>query len=339
MHVFASFENAKREISALPLCQGSCVCVGNFDGVHLGHQALFALAKQHAAGRPVVALTFDPHPACVVTNALLQQLVDTDTKSQLLAKAGADHVVVLSFTPEMAALSPEQFVEYVLVDALQSQVLIAGYDFTLGKNQAGTLDYLRQLGEKCGFCVHKLPPFVLDNAAVSSTRIRKAIEQGKVFEAARLLGRYHSVRGTVLHGQKRGQALLNTPTANLSATKLLLPKPGVYATFCRIIPQGAPANIDKKTCAGEQAPVFKAVTNVGYNPTFNLGSLSVESHLLDFQGDIYEHGLEVFFVQRLRDEQRFANIQELMDQIKQDTASARALLQTAPLTLSSPRTP
>lgn len=312
---------------------GTCVSIGNFDGVHLGHQALLALAKKQAKGMPVVALTFDPHPLAVLSGTPLPRLTDTPTRSALLEAAGAELVVALEFTPELAAMSPEFFVEHLLVRRLRVKHLVLGYDFSLGKGRAGTPAVLCALGQVHGFAVHQMEALTVHGQTVSSTQIRENLASGATDLAAVKLGRWHSVRGTVIHGQKRGGDLLGFPTANLAPSALLLPQPGVYASLAALPPDGAtqlpPPSLAPLQEDGYQ--VFAAVTNIGTNPTFGPGMLSVETHLLGVQRNLYGLPLEVAFVQRLRGEKPFAGPAALAAQIQQDIVAARQCLEGAVL--------
>ena len=306
---------------------GSCVCIGNFDGVHLGHQALLALARQRAEGRPVVAVTFDPHPMDVIKGVSLPRLTSMATRGALLRAAGADRVAIFAFSRETAGLSADDFAQRVLHEALHTRTLVVGYDFSLGRHRSGTPERLIELGHQHGFSVHRLDAFMVDKQAVSSTRIRETLETGDAAGAARLLGRPHAVRGTVIHGQKRGGALLGFPTANLSPVELCLPAPGVYATLAML---PAPGETDLPApglapCQPDGVRVFGAVTNIGVNPTFDLGRLSVETFIMGLDRDLYGQPLEVAFVERLRGEKRFAGPAELAAQIAVDTAAARKL--------------
>lgn len=301
--------------------QGSCVTIGNFDGVHLGHQALLALARERGRqlGLPVIAVTFAPHPAEVLASRPLPRLLLPEDRLTLLEVAGADLALLLEFTPEMAAMAPELFVRRVLLERLRMRELILGHDFALGRERAGTPERLARLGAACGFAVRRLDALRVDGAAVSSTRIRALIEQGAVRHAARLLGRLHTARGTVAHGKRRGTGL-GFPTANLSPAATLLPGPGVYASFA-VLPAAPGADL-----LAPGLPGFPAVTNIGCNPTFGPAGLSVETHIFDLSRDLYGLPLEVAFVERLRGEVTFSGPEALVAQLRRDAEEARALL-------------
>ncbi len=313
----------------LDLSKGTAVTVGNFDGVHLGHQALLRMTCERAAatGTIPVAMTFDPHPLEVLTPHAPPRLTTPQARLALLEASGMALVLLVRFTPEFAAMSPESFVRRVLLGSLHMRDLLLGYDFTLGKGRSGTPDMLARLGQSEGFTVDRLDALSVHDEVVSSTRIRELLRQGQVWEASTLLGRLYSVRGEVIHGKKRGGDLLGFPTANLAPTETMLPKPGVYVTLATpsaSAGNGLPAVTAPTRITPETRP---AVTNIGYNPTFGPGALSVETHLLDFEGDLYGQHLEVAFVERLRGEVSFTGPDALVAQIRKDTAQARKILE------------
>ncbi|MEG2173314.1 MAG: bifunctional riboflavin kinase/FAD synthetase [Desulfovibrionaceae bacterium] len=296
------------------LCaQGTCVTIGNFDGVHMGHRALIQRTCQKAVHNalPCTVLTFWPHPLRVLAGSHAPPLLTSrHQRARLLEQLGVQVCLEMPFDRPLAALSPEDFVRQVLVP-LNTRHLIVGYDFSLGKGRMGTADVLEHLGQRYGFAVEQLSPVILQDAVVSSTRIRDLIRQGEVWEARTLLGRFHSINGTVIHGHGRGEGL-GFPTANLPATEVLLPRQGVYATWVSV--QGVP---------------HAAVTNVGINPTFDGNNISVESFLLDTNINLYEQDIKVSFALRLRDEIRFPNPAALCARIKQDVILARQALSQA----------
>lgn len=315
----------------IDLSSGSCVTVGNFDGVHLGHRALLSLTLERAAatGGAPVAVTFDPHPMEVLTPHAPPRLTTPETRLALLEASGMALVLLVSFTPELAALPPETFVRRVLLDTLNMRELLIGYDFTLGKGRSGTPEVLARLGKAEGFRVDRLEALSVHDEVVSSTRIRELLRQGQVWEASTLLGRLYSVQGEVVHGKNRGGRLLGFPTANLASTSAMLPKPGVYATLAtpsESAGNGLPAVLDPTALARGIRP---AVTNIGYNPTFGPGALTVETFLMDFDGDLYGKHLEVAFLERLRGEISFTGPDALMEQIRKDTEQARKIVERA----------
>ncbi|WP_028587488.1 bifunctional riboflavin kinase/FAD synthetase [Desulfocurvus vexinensis] len=292
--------------------RGSCLTIGNFDGVHKGHQKLLARTRirAEANGHESVAVTFDPHPLRVLTGGSTPPFITlTEQKVELIERQGVDICVLLRFTREMAALEPEEFVRRYLVDGLNMKYMVIGYDYAFGKGRRGNYELLAALGAQHGFQVERVNPYMYGGAVVSSTRIRDMVRAGRVWEAQPLLGRFYTVRGTVEHGQGRGGRLLGFPTANLRLVDELYPAGGVYACW-----------------ATHKLVTRPAVVNIGTNPTFGEHALSVEVHILDFDRDIYGDDLRVQFVQRLRSERKFNGPQELVTQITRDCELARTIL-------------
>lgn len=290
---------------------GSCLTIGNFDGVHLGHAKLLQRVRDRAAATALVpmALTFDPHPRNVLSGHTAPPAITTlDQKLECFQACGIQVAVILPFTRDLARLSPGDFVRDILVRELALNHLVIGYDYAFGKGREGNFELLTALGQQYGFTVERLDPVIINGAVVSSTRIRDMIQAGKVWDVRPLLGRYHQVRGTVIHGFKRGRKL-GFPTANLAPADELVPMPGVYAVWVEV--------------GGVIRP---GVANVGRNPTFGENALTVESHLLDFKGKIYEQPIRVHFVQRLRAEKRFSGPDELAGRIREDIGLARMIL-------------
>ncbi len=294
------------------ISQGTCVTIGNFDGVHAGHRRLIGrtVDKARALGLRAVAITFKPHPLQLFMGTQAPPLItDYAHKLELLAETGLDTVVELDFTRELAALTPESFVHTFLVEGLNVRELVIGYDFSLGKGRVGNEEMLRALGVQYGFGLERHEPVIVNDAVVSSTRVRDVLRAGDVWSAKPLLERFHDVSGTVVHGMGRGSKMLGFATANIDQNDEQLPSVGVYATWVTIHGQ-------RKL----------GVTNIGHNPTFNNEHLSIETHILDFDEDIYGDPIKVAFVQRLRSEKRFNGIDELVSQITQDVHLARELL-------------
>jgi riboflavin kinase/FMN adenylyltransferase len=291
---------------------GSCVTIGNFDGVHVGHQRLLGRtrAKANASGLISVAVTFDPHPMTVLMGAKTPPfLTTTSQRLALIGGQGVHVALVLEFTRQMAALEPEEFVSRYLLGGLSMRELVVGYDYAMGKGRRGDYNLLQRLGREKGFGVERLNPVIVEGAVVSSTRIRDMVLMGNVWDARPLLGRFFEVEGEVIDGMKRGAAKLGFPTANLRLGDTLLPKPGVYAVWAVL--DGEP---------------MQAVANVGYNPTFGDTGLTLEAHILDFRGDIYGRTLSLQFVQRLRDERKFDSIDALKARIGDDCRLSRVIL-------------
>lgn len=291
---------------------GSCVTIGNFDGVHVGHQRLLALtcAKARKRGLVSVVVTFDPHPMTVLMGQKAPPfLTSTGQRLALIEKHGPNVSLVLEFTRQMAALEPEEFVRRYLVEGLNLRELVIGYDYAMGKGRKGNFDLLSRLGQQYGFGVERLDPVIVGGAVVSSTRIRDLVQSGNVWDARPLLGRFFEVQGRVVDGKKRGAAMLGFPTANLAYSGVLLPKPGVYAVWALL-----------------DGEVLPAVANVGDNPTFGDTGLTLEVHIMDFARSIYGQTLGVQFVQRLRSERKFESIDALKARIGEDVHLGRVIL-------------
>jgi riboflavin kinase/FMN adenylyltransferase len=287
------------------------LAIGVFDGVHVGHQALVSGVAERARAESAtpVAATFDPLPIEVLApGAPPSALSDVDERVRLLSDAGAKFVVVLHFTPEFAALSPDEFARR-LAGAGQVRRVCVGDDFQFGHDRSGNVNTLRELGTRHGFAVDAAQPVTVDGRLVSSTRIRNALLAGDVPEAARLLGRHYAVTGVVEHGDKRGRAL-GFPTVNLETPpQRLLPRDGIYAVWAQV---------------GSQR--IMGAASLGVRPTFGGGARRLEAFLLDWQGDVYGDSVRVEFVKRLRDELRFASAAELATQIAKDVEQTRKAL-------------
>lgn len=291
-----------------------CVGLGNFDGVHLGHQRIIKRLVEYARENQGTAavFTFEPHPAMVLRpDAAPPLLLAPELKQRLIASFGVDILLAIPFTREFALLSPEAFVREVLCAEIGVVAVFVGYNYTFGHRGAGTPETLRELGARYGFTVEVIPPVLVGDQPVSSTLIRGLIAAGKVEEAQRYLGYYPVFAGTVVSGAKRGTEL-GFPTANLEVdSQVLVPANGVYAV--------------KAVVDGE---VFLGVANIGVCPTFAGDAPAgrrVEVFLFDFHGDLYGKRLEVSFTRRLREERCFRSVAELVEQIRRDVAAARAL--------------
>lgn len=289
------------------------VAVGNFDGVHRGHQALVAAALDEARARRGTAavLTFDPHPARVLQpERAPRALMTLDQKAEALAAAGVDHVAVLEFTLGLAARTAAEFAREVLVGSLGAHTIVVGANFRFGRARAGDVAALIALGTELGFSVYVVPPVLHGGRPVSSTRVRDAVEAGEMGEAAALLGRPYQVDGSIVRGDGRGRTL-GFPTANMDVLNETLPGRGVYACWSSV--EGV----------AERVP---AAVNVGLRPTFGGRETTVEAHLLDFSGDLYGRRIRLSFAERLRGEVKFAGPDALRAQIEADVARARSVL-------------
>jgi riboflavin kinase/FMN adenylyltransferase len=304
-----------RGYNALPrrLCR-PVVAIGNFDGVHRGHAHIFhevrRLAAELRSDAEAVVLTFDPHPAKLLAPSFAPPLITTEArKLELIAAAGIDVTVVQPFDRAFAAKSPETFVDEVLVAALGAANVCVGHDFTFGAGRSGDTAQLGALGAARGFAVHVVPPYSVDGIVCSSTKVREFVLEGRVDGAALLLGRDPEVEGEVVRGDGRGRSI-GVPTANLRAETELVPKNGVYAGWAERPGEARHA----------------AAINVGTNPTFaREGAVTVEAHLLDVDEDLYGARLRIGFVRRLRAEERFASVAELVAQIARDIEQTRAV--------------
>ena len=304
-------ESSVDSLSATP-----CVLVvGNFDGVHLGHQAVLGQAVDQARSLGVSAnvLTFDPHPAGVVGGGAPQRLTTLERRAELVAKLGIDRMYVRRFDTAFAAWQPERFARDLVVGALRASVVVVGENFRFGAKRAGDLTLLRALGAQLGFDVRVHAVASDARGRYSSTRAREAVVAGDLEEVQRVLGRPHALTEVVAHGDERGRTF-GVPTANLVDIPELLPPKGVYAVTADRYSQGA------------FAPLARGVTNIGVRPTVGSVGLSVETYLLDFAGDLYDARLRIHLVARLREERKFGSLDELKAQIARDVSDARAAL-------------
>ena len=282
--------------------------VGNFDGLHLGHQKILrqviACAQQQKAIAGVI--TFDPHPLKVLRPGNAPPLVETiGQRIERFAAIGLEAALVLRFDRALAELTPEQFVRGVLVDELKTAEVLVGENFRFGHRQQGHVDTLRDLGLRFGFSVQIVEPVIIDNEFVSSSAVRSAIAEGRVSHAAHLLGRPFTLTGEIVRGAGRGSTVL-FPTLNLAPAQELLPKVGVYATETWV-----------------EGRWHRSATNVGFRPTFDGTLLGIESHLFDFSREVTKGPMEVRFCERLRDERKFSGAAELRAQIAADLRDVR----------------
>jgi riboflavin kinase/FMN adenylyltransferase len=291
---------------------GCALALGNFDGVHVGHQALFAEARRH--GR-AAALTFQPHPGKVLQPELAPKLITLlPRKLELFEACGLEAAVVQPFTRDYARTAPADF-EAALLDALGARHLVIGSDFTYGAARGGSVATLREAAAQRGAQVHVVAPVTVDGVVASSSRVRELILEGRVGAARRLLGRPFDLDGMVVRGAGRGRGI-GFPTANVDTQNELRPAPGVYAIRVRF--QEEP-----------EGPWRPGAANIGVKPTFGGSEVTIEAHLLDFSGDLYGKELRVQFLERLRPEQRFGSAAELSGQIKRDVEAARTVIARA----------
>jgi riboflavin kinase/FMN adenylyltransferase len=289
--------------------RGSVIAIGNYDGIHLGHQRVLAFAMTRAkdSGAVSTALTFEPPPLKVLRPESAPLRISTNQQRlEWFGALGIEAAVVLPFTPELASLSPEDFVDEILVRQLQVRAIVVGDNFRFGRRQAGDVKFLRNLGMRYGFEVVVHTPVVLDGEVVSSTLIRKQIAEGGVTHAARLLGRPFVLTGELVRGTGTGRKFL-FPTLNLKPDQELLPARGVYIT---------------RTVLEGETSSHRSVTNIGMRPTFNGSGLTIETHLLDYSGNFAPKHIEIRFWKRLREEKKFASPDDLRLQIARDISSA-----------------
>jgi riboflavin kinase/FMN adenylyltransferase len=295
-------------------CRDGALTIGNFDGVHRGHQALLGeLHRQAALVRgPAVAMTFDPPPSRLLrpqfVPAALTTLAD---RTALMQAHGAEHVLVLQTTPEFLQTTAQEFFDSVVQRELTVKTLVPGFNFAFGHNREGNVNTLATMCHQAGIGCIAVPPLVIAGLPVSSSRIRASLKDGKVEQAAALLGRNHRVSGTVIIGQQRGKSL-GFPTANLGQVATMIPADGVYAVLASV---------------GER--IWPAAANIGPNPTFGEQTRKLEVHLLDFAGDLYGQTLRVEFLRRIRDTMKFPDVAALVSQMHADIAMARRIVEDA----------
>lgn len=304
----------------MPADWGRCVLtIGVFDGVHRGHAQLISRAVKSAAvrGVPSVLMTFDPHPLDVVRpGSHPSQLSTLDRRAELVEELGIDVFVVMPFTRDFMKLTPQEYVQNLLVDRLHVAEVVIGDNFTFGKQAAGTLDTMRELGAQYGFDVDGVQLLGEHAVTFSSTYIRGCLSEGNVGAAAEALGRPHRVEGVVVHGDGRGKGL-GFPTANVAPTMhAAIPADGVYAGWFTVVEPG-------DEFAGQR---YMAAISVGTNPTFDGRNRTVEPHLLDFDGDLYGKHVGVDFVEQLRGMRKFESIEALVEGIGKDVDQARKVL-------------
>ncbi|HEY6467504.1 MAG TPA: bifunctional riboflavin kinase/FAD synthetase, partial [Candidatus Acidoferrales bacterium] len=294
-----------------PSRKRTSVTIGNFDGVHIGHQAIVkrVRADAHGAARMSAVLTFYPHPAQVLRPAEAPSLLETiDQRVDRLDKAGMDAVLVARFNRELASVSPEEFAETFLAKAMRTRAVFVGDNFRFGHRQAGDVKMLRELGARLGFEVQIVPPVSAEiggqGVVVSSSAIRAAVREGRMEDAGRMLGRPFALEGEIRTGTGVGRKLV-VPTLNLATEQETLPKLGVYATETGV--------------AGAE---YRSVTNVGMRPTFDGAKLAIETHLFEFNEDLTSGSMTIRFRTRIRDEKKFSGPEELKQQILRDIEAA-----------------
>lgn len=315
MEVFEGYRALFRPLSA------PAVALGNFDGVHCGHQRLIQAATAAAKKQEgdSVVYTFEPHPAKVLAPKFApQQITTLDRKLELFAELGVDVCVVEPFTKELAAMEPDAFLRQVLVDVVHAQHVVVGYDFTYGRKRSGTIASLRAFADANGFSAEVIEPVDVADIVASSTKVRNFVSTGNLEGARLLLGRNFDVDGSVVKGAGRGRTI-GVPTANIKHDAELMPSGGVYAVRTQLLD------------SEQRETTIDGVANLGTNPTFtDSTAMSLEVHLFDFDEDIYDRRVRVSFIERIRGERRFDGVDALVEQIHKDAAAAKEILSEAP---------
>ena len=293
-----------------PSSPGSVATLGNFDGLHLGHQALVRGAVEDARrlGARSVVLTFEPHPLKILAPARAPKLLlSHKDKMELLQSLDVDVVVIQKFDAAFASVPARDFVARVLLERLRIKKIWVGRDLRFGQGRKGCVDDLLKWGCEDGFDVGIVESILLGGVRVSSSVVRQLVEEGRVDEAAPMLGRYHLVSGRVVSGERRGREL-GFPTANISSRTEVLPLDGIYATLFQ--------------CGAKR---YFSASSIGTNPTFGDGPRTIESFLLDFDDELYGEAVKLYFVKRIRAEKKFASVDELVAQMREDVTRARAI--------------
>jgi len=290
------------------------VTIGTFDGVHLGHKAIFEQMKKDAAqcGGETVLITFSPHPRLVLyKDSKNLKFINTQSKKlERIEKSGIDHLIIIPFTKEFSKNSSEEFISSYVVKHVHPEIIIIGYDHHFGKNREGNIQLLESLKKKYHYDVVQVPPFYVDGQPVSSTRIRNLLQSGNLKEANRMLGYEYAITGEVVRGNTIGHKL-GFPTANIKISNefKLIAANGVYA--CRALIEGK---------------MYKGMSNIGVRPTIDHGDLTIEINIFDFDQDIYGETITIFFVDRLRDEKKFENLDALKEQLFRDKEQSLSIL-------------
>ncbi|KEH97904.1 bifunctional riboflavin kinase/FAD synthetase [Clostridium massiliodielmoense] len=279
------------------------IALGSFDGLHVGHMSLInktiELAKKNNAKSMV--FTFKNHPLTIIKKDMAPKLIiDNEVKSELLEKAGIDIVNYINFDDEFMKISPEDFIKNML-NCYNAQGIVVGFNYRFGYKNLGDIELLKKLGDKFGFELNIIEPVKINGDIVSSSKIRQLVSEGNIIKANKFLNRPFMLQGTVMHGKQLGRKM-NFPTTNLKYNKkFVLPKGGVYYT-----------------CVKYNGEKYKGITNIGYNPTVSDKKLSIETHILGFQKEIYNENVKVYFCERIRDEKKFNSIKELANQLTKD---------------------
>jgi riboflavin kinase/FMN adenylyltransferase len=293
----------------------ACVTIGNFDGVHRGHQLLFdeVVEKAGKNNGTSVVVTFDPHPLKVLRPDGIKLISTLEQKEELIEHAGIEALVIIPFSKDFSTISAHEFVDTILVGIIGVRELVVGYDYGFGRGREGNIDFLKMKGNEKGFPVTVVEAYHESEMLVSSTNVRELVIEGRMQDVRKMLGRFYQIRGNVQRGRQRGGRIVGFPTANLQVLEEdLCPKRGVYVT--QVIYDGK--------CYG-------GVSNIGYNPTFGEEELVAETHIFDFSDDIYGKPIKINLLKHLRGEKKFDGPKELSVQIQKDIMIARQILDEA----------
>ena len=291
-------------IEKIDTIKESVVTIGNFDGIHKGHQVLIEKATEYAKKNNVIStvFTFNNHPVNYFKPNSIKNIITNNDKIKILKTMGVDYIINIPFDEYMTKISGYDFVKDILIDKLGAKKIIVGHDFTFARNKEGNIDLLKELSKKNGFLLEIVNPVKIDDIRISSSYIRKLILDGKVEDARKYLGRNYKLSGEVIHSKKLGRTI-GFPTANISIDEnIIIPKVGIYATKVYV-----------------NGTIYYGATNVGYNPTVNGNKLSIETNILEFNADIYGKIITIEFLERIRDEKKFNGIEELKEQLQKDT--------------------
>lgn len=293
----------------------SILTLGNFDGLHLGHQELVRMIIQRARemGALSMVVTFRPHPLKILAPEKCPPLISIyEEKIRLFERLGIDVLVKIPFTLEFSSMSPEDFVRDILCDTLGAREIFVGYNYRFGRGREGDIQKLRTLGEKYGFTVREIEQIAVDGEAISSSKIRTLLRDGDVEHAAKLLGRNYAITGIVVRGDGRGKGL-GFPTANIASKHTIIPSDGVYAVRLVV-----------------RERVYDGIANIGMRPTFNKKVLAIEVHVFNFSEDIYGEDISLYFLRKIREEKKFKGAEALVTQIKSDIEAAKEILSLHP---------
>lgn len=291
-------------IEKIDTIKESVVTIGNFDGIHKGHQVLIEKATEYAKKNNLISIvfTFENHPVNYFKPNSIKNIITNNEKVKILKSMGVDCVINISFDEYMTKISGYDFVKDILIDILGAKKIIVGHDFTFARNKEGNIALLQELSKKFGFSLEIVNPVKIDDIRISSSYIRKLILDGKVEDACKYLGRNYKLSGEVIHAKKLGRTI-GFPTANISINEnIIIPKVGIYVTKIYV-----------------NGKIYYGATNVGYNPTVDGKKLSIETNILEFNDDIYGKVITIEFLERIRDEKKFDGIKELKNQLQKDT--------------------